>query len=519
MKFFDQKVKLARVKKSKFDLSHEKKLTLNMGKLVPILCQDVMPGDSFRVSTEQMMRIAPMIAPMMHRVNVYMHYFFVPNRLVWNEWEDFITGGQPGSARPVFPTINAGEIWNSPPQNDWHKSSLADYLGVPTYGDKTTIVNATFGQPISALPFRAYQLIWGEYFRDQDLQGGPQFKVDKTSGPVPTANYGEHLTLRNRCWEKDYGTSSRPQAQKGGAVSLPFSYADVSSVVDVNGNAINTDSYIGNNAGGLGGMSVGKTSPTDGLAGRIENIEALATINEFREANALQRFLEKLSRSGNRYIEYIKMIFHETSSDSRLQRPEYLGGGRAPIVISEVLSTYDNTTGGLPQGTMSGHGIAIGNTNGFTQKFNEHGYIIGLMSVLPRTGYQQSLERHWTRKDQFDFPIPDFAHLGEQAVHNHEIYLDYVAGLNDQTFGYQSRYSECKFKNSTSHGDFRDNLLFYTMDRIFATRPALNSIFVESDPTTRVFAITDPDIDHLWCNLHHSISAVRPLPYNGIPTL
>ena len=276
------------------------------------------------------------------------------------------------------------------------------------------------------------------------------------------------------------------------------------------------------NTGGAGGLVVGKTTLVGtGTAGRIENLEALATINEFREANALQRFLEKLSRSGSRYIEYVKMIFGETSSDSRLQRPEYLGGGRAPLVISEVLSTFDNTGGGLPQGTMSGHGIAVGNTNGFTQKFNEHGYIIGLMSVLPRTGYQQGLEKHFTRFDQFDFPIPDFAHLGEQEVKNKEIYAAYdeAVDLNDVTFGYQSRYSECKFKNSTSHGDFRTNLAFYTMDRIFASRPNLGANFVEADPTTRVFAIDDPEIDHLWCQIHHNISAVRPLPYSGTPSL
>lgn len=522
MKFFDQKVKVPRVKKSKFDLSHERKFSFNMGEIVPILVQDVMPGDSFRVSTEQMLRVAPMIAPMMHRVNTYMHYFFVPNRLVWDEWEQFITGGQQGSTPPLMPTMLAGKVSGVTGGNLWGPGSLADYMGIPTYGDGSEIVDATSMTEISALPFRAMQLIYMEYFRDQDLQDmGPN--IDRSSGPISPSLYAQILRMWQRCWEKDYYTSARPWANKGGNVGIPFTYSDISALKDVNGNNINVDSMVGMNTGGAGGLVVGKTNIVGtGTPGRIENLESIATINEFREANALQIFLEKITRAGSRYIEYIKMIFDETSSDSRLQRPEYLGGGRSPLVISEVLSTFDNTTNGLPQGTMSGHGIGVGNTQGFTQQFNEHGYIIGVMSVLPRTGYQQGIDKHFTRMDQFDFPIPDFAHLGEQAVKNQEVFMSYAEPdntLNEATFGYQSRYSECKFKNSTSHGDFRTSLAFYHMDRIFPTRPALNDTFVKADPTTRVFAITDPDQDHLWCQVHNDVSAVRPLPYHGVPSI
>jgi len=531
MKFFDQKIKIQAPKKSKFDLSHEKKLSFNMGELIPILLQDVMPGDSFRVKSEQMLRLAPMLAPMMHRVNVYMHFFFVPNRLVWTEWERFITGNETGdvSPPPVFPTFTVGNTgWGAPPSplTSWFSTgSLADYLGVPTWDPVAPVTPGASPKNVSALPFRAYQLIWNEYFRDQDLQtsintSAPGFM---DSGPVPVANYSGLLTIRKRAWEKDYYTSARPFAQKGGAVGIPFTYKPVSDVVDSSGAPAPGNTLVGTLAGGpLPNLMVGKTDyQTGGVQGRIENIESLATINEFREANALQRFLEKLARSGNRYIEYIKSIFGETSSDSRLQRPEYLGGGRAPIVISEVLSTFDNTAGGNPQGTMSGHGISVGNTNGFTQSFNEHGYVIGLISVLPRTGYQQGLPKHFTRFDQFDFPIPDFAHLGEQEVKNKEVFVDYneAVDLNEATFGYQSRYSECKFQNSTSHGDFRTSLAFWHMDRLFAVRPGLNGSFIESDPTLRIFAITDPDLDHLWCMVYNDVSAVRPLPYYGTPTL
>lgn len=525
MKFFDEKIKVRKPKKSKFDLSHERKLSFNMGELVPILVQDVMPGDSFRVSSEQMMRLAPMIAPMMHRVNTYMHFFFVPNRLVWNEWERFITGGDgntPGDVGlpPVFPTVTVGEVTAGQGGiNHFDVGSLADYMGVPTWTPPTPGVDATSPQLISALPFRAYQLIWDEYYRDQDIQQ-KIIALDAAifnSGPVSGNNYALLLTMRKRAWEKDYYTSARPFAQKGGAVGIPFEYADTSYLFKTDGSPVTTAGPL-NTGAADNQLRAGATSDT----AHIENIERLATINEFREANALQRFLEKLARSGNRYIEYIKSIFGETSSDSRLQRPEYLGGGRAPIVISEVLSTFDNTTGGLPQGNMSGHGISVGNTNGFTQQFNEHGYIIGIISVLPRTGYQQGLPKHWSRRDQLEFPIPDFAHLGEQAVLNKELYIDYddaVPANNEATFGYQSRYSECKFTNSTSHGDFRTTLAFWHMDRIFASRPGLNPSFIESDPTLRIFAITDPDLDHIWCMVYNHVSAVRPLPYHGTPSL
>jgi len=524
MKFFDQKVKINGPKKSKFDLSHERKFSFNMGELIPILCQDVMPGDNFRVSTEQMMRLAPMIAPMMHRVNVYMHYFFVPNRLVWDQWEEFITGGAVGSVPPVFPTVKVGLNTGTGPITPglgswWNEGGLADYMGVPTWTNPGT-ADALNPKEISALPFRAYQLIYQEYFRDEDLS--PVAPPQRGSGPTPAGSYTGIMGIQMRSWEKDYGTSARPWAQKGGSVGIPFTYKDQTEVhmsgpgsgFSPTGNTLSINNVVpGILETNLAGV------PTAGA--RIENIEALASINELREANALQRFLEKLARAGNRYIEYIKVIFGETSSDSRLQRPEYLGGGRSPIVISEVLSTFDDTAGGNPQGTMSGHGIAVGNTSGFSRSFNEHGYVIGLISVLPRTGYQQGLDKHFSRFDQFDFPIPDFAHLGEQEVKNKEIYLDVNEAVdeNEATFGYQSRYAECKFKNNTSHGDFRTNLAFWHMDRIFATRPHLNSAYVASDPTTRIFAITDPNQDHLWCQLHHSISAIRPLPYHGTAAL
>lgn len=506
MKFFDQKIKIKYPGKSKFDLSHEKKLSCNMGELIPILVQEVLPNDSFKKNTETMMRLAPMLAPMMHRVNVYIHDFFVPSRILWNEHESFITKGV-----GIMPTINYAQNVAGAIPPIWATGGLADYMGIPPYD---TLVAPTVTEKLNALPFRAYQRIYWEYFADENLSGVEPAN-SRDSGPIADGDVLALLTLRGRSWEKDYYTSALTNAQRGADISIPFTYLPRTEIF--------TEAGAPSNAGPVASNALGQLdSGTPAVGSRIENIDHLATINEFREANAIQRFLEKLNRSGARYVEYLKNIWGANAPDSRLQRPEFLGGSRQPIVISEVLSTFDNTAGDLPQGTMTGHGISVGSSNFWSQKFTEHGYIISILSVLPRTGYQQGLDKMWSRISQLDFAIPDFAHLGEQAVLNKELYFDandLVAGANDATFGYQSRYSEYKFKNNSSHGDFRTTLAFWHMDRIFASRPALNAQFVQSDPTFRIFAIEDETLDHLWIQIYHSMSAVRCLPYNGTPTI
>lgn len=219
-------------------------------------------------------------------------------------------------------------------------------------------------------------------------------------------------------------------------------------------------------------------------------------------------------------MEQILSHFGVVLGDYRAARPVYLGGGMSPIVVSEVLSTYTNTTDQIPQGNMSGHGISVGNQNGFKQGFNEHGFIIGIMSVLPKTAYQQGINRLWTRATKLDYYWPEFAHLGEQEVKNHEVYYDPADTVNnDKVFGYQSRYAEYKYQPSSVHGNFKDNMSFWTMGRIFESRPGLNQSFVESDPTTRVFAVTDPSEHHLYCQLYNAVSALRPMPYFGTPRL
>lgn len=515
-----------RPKRNKFDLSHERKFSFAMGKLTPILVQEVVPGDKFRVKSEVFIRMAPMLAPLMHRINVYTHYFFVPNRLIWNEWEDFITGGKDGTLEPVPPYIDTADL-SSGAYSYLQSGSLFDYMGCPVLPKDATLNN---NMTFSALPFRAYQLIYNEYYRDQNLSDPVSFGI--SSGKVSTGlEVANLLTLRKRAWEKDYFTSALPWAQRGGDVEVPFgaeaevNYKTISEVRNLDGSLATTNSDL----------RVIDTHPTDGNLfiqpidqggfGRIENIESIdisgspININDLRRSISLQRWLEKNARGGARYIEQILSHFGVKSSDARLQRPQYLGGGRQPVTISEVLQTYqDEEAQSNPLGTMGGHGVSVGNTNGFTKFFEEHGWIIGLISVLPRTAYQQGLPRHFTRWNKFDYYWPDFANIGEQEILKKELYFDWeVNSDNSSTFGYTPRYSEYKYAPSTVHGAFRDTLRYWHLGRYFSNRPELNEAFVMADPRTDVFAVEDEE--HMYCQTFHKVDALRPMPYFGTPTL
>lgn len=504
-------IRVTKPRRNVFDLSHEHKLTMNMGDLVPVYLQEVVPGDSFKVSTEALIRLAPMLAPVMHRVNIYTHYFFVPNRIIWDSWELFITGGVDGKQNPPFPNIGLDE------QNKakFTKGSLADYFGIPPLPQTGTLTPST---GVSALPFRAYQTIYNEYYRDQTLSA--EIPVQH-GNVVDLAEAGVITQLRKRAWEKDYFTSALPWAQRGGDVLMPtdIAYKDVSEVRDKFGGLHTNKGIVEYNAGSNVTLLDGIDPDGVGMEGRIENIDGIGTtINELRKAVRLQEWLEKNARAGSRYIEQIFSHFGVRSSDARLQRPEYLGGGKQPVVMSEVLSTFNNET--VPGAEMYGHGISVGQTMAFKKTFEEHGYIIGIMSALPRTSYSQGLPKTFLKLDKFDYFWPEFANIGEQEIKAQEIYYD-PAGTNsdnEATWGYQSRYAEYKFNNSRISGDFRDNLSFWTMGRIFSGPPSLNESFITSDPTNRIFAVTD-DSHKLYVQLYNSVRAIRPMPIFGTPTL
>lgn len=509
-KLFDS-IKLSRPKRNKFDLSHERKMSLDMGILTPIMCQEIVPGDSFRVRSEILLRMAPMLAPVMHRVNVFTHFFFVPNRLLWDEWEDFITGGREGTTVPVAPHMDSEDMGVA-------DGSLADYLGMPAdFG-------SVEGVPINALPFRAYQLVYDEYYRDQNLTA--PLDILKTSGNIaPGAEMTKLMSLRRRAWEKDYFTSALPWAQRGGAVGVPVTGSVGAGTFRTGDWQRNTGgaATVGNMQIAGGGLSVSSGEPGVGIGSDIVGSGSLTnasvTINELRRSSRLQEWLEKNARGGARYVEQILSHFGVKSSDARLQRPEYLGGGKQPIVISEVLSTVGDFTEPVPQGNMSGHGVSFGTSNGFKRGFEEHGFVIGLMSVLPKTAYQQGLPKMFRRDDKFDYYWPEFANIGEQQVLNSEIYFAADDLDPDAVWGYQSRYAEYKYHCDSVHGDFKNSLAFWHMGRIFATPPVLNTAFIEADPTERIFAVTDPVADKLYCQVFNRVDALRPMPYFGTPML
>ena len=514
---FKQPVEIVAPGKNAFDLSHSKKLSCLGGYLVPIMLQEVLPGDKFRVHSEIMVRLAPMLAPLYAELNVYSHWFFVPNRIIYSEWEKFITGGEDGLQAPVHPALNLNST-------NHVTGSLSDYFGIPTasYG-------AAVNQNVNLLPFRAYQEIWNEYYRDQNLIA--RFNFSKASGVITSADpdYAQLMELHKRAWERDYFTSCLPNPQRGAAASAPISTAGASP------------NYLRANNASTGAALVNQTGFTTDAAGDIHLTPAGAgvyvqfknagdgtvgslLISELRKANALQKFMEKMNRGGARLTEVILMQFGVKSSDARLQRPEYLGGARSPVTISEVTSTYQlNTTPpNLPQGNLAGHGIGYSDEHGFPESFfEEHGFIIGLMSILPRAEYFQGLNKMWQRPTRLDYYWPDFAQLGDQAVLNKELYLETAAaGTNDGTFGYIPKFSEYKFAPSTIHGDFRSSLAYWHMARTFAARPALNQAFIECTPRTDIFAVPgSAGTPHYFVNVMNSVDAVRPLPFYVTPRI
>lgn len=494
-----EKIGADRPRMSAFDLSHERKLSLKAGDLVPMYRQDILPGDKFKVQSEMMARMAPMIAPIQHRVNIYVHYFFVPNRIIWSSWEDFITGGVDGLSAPSFPKYNMNSVATE--YSDDMIGTLADYLGLPTNMNSAAAYN---GQ-ISQLPFRAYQMIWNEFFRDETLN-------PDISASIQNGSFTECSKLRKRAWEKDYFTSALPWTQRGPEVTLPTEFSPQYLSQSESPNAAGVVSADGGSPSKL-------ETPTDPV--QVVNLTDPQTgisisIQDLRQSSALQRWLEKQARGGYRYIETILSHFGVRSSDARLQRPEYLGGGRQPVVISEVLNTSDTAT--AAQGTMAGHGISTGATNSFKKTFEEHGQVIGVMSILPRTSYQQGVHRDWKRFDKEDFYWPEFANLGEQEVLNEEVYMDETDGTYSLgTFGYQQKYAEYKYAESSVHGEYRNTLDFWHWGRIFTGQPNLNAGFVEADPDDRIFAVADKE--QFYVQIYNAVKARRAMPYYAKPTL
>lgn len=471
------------MKRSKHSLSHYHLTSLNQGMLVPVSMFEVLPGDTVQMSTSALLRMSPLVSPVMHPVHAKIHHWFVPYRILWDSFEAFITGGPNGTDASVRPFQNiSGPVT---------AGSLYNYLGVPvgTYSSPL---------PVSALPVRAYAAIFNEWYRDQDLVTAVPMAT--TSGADGVTN----TTLLAPAWEKDYFTSARPFEQKGSTASVPISTVSGAQGMmraTASGLIIGTATNVTNESGG--GLEVGA-----GVNAYYDpNGSMTIDVNDLRESLAIQRYREARARFGSRYTEYLRYLGVK-SSDARLQRPEYLGGGKQTVQFSEVLQTAEGTN---PVGMMRGHGIGAMRSNRWRRFFEEHGLVMSLMYIQPRTVYMQAMNRMWFRTTKEMFWQKELEHIGQQPVFNKEVYAMGVGP--DLVFGYQDRYDEYRRQESRVSGEFATTLNYWHMGRDFGAAPALNASFVTSNPTNRVYASTTTNQVYAMCM--HSIQARRMVAKTG----
>lgn len=492
--------------RSLFNLSYEKKFTCDMARLIPVMCDEVVPGDFFELGNEAVIRFQPLVAPVLHEINMYVHYFFVPYRLLWDNatpdnWETFISGGIDGDELPTIPT------WE--PTNTT-EGSLWDYMGFPTGIDPDGAYPVDF-------PRRAYNLVYNEFYRDETLVN-----------EVALTNE----TILSRAWEKDYFTSALTNQQRGTAPALPISgtssaawqSADFgTNEADITAfgfNSLSAD-QLGRPTSSMGASQAQWAS--NALNFLNSNVVDLSTATTFdiadlRLAFQIQKWMERNARAGVRYTEFLQAHFGVSPTDDRLQRPEYIGGSKSPVIISEVLQT-SSTDVTSPQGNLAGHGITVSQAYCGKYHAKEYGLIIGIMSVMPRSAYSQGINRQWLKSTKYDYYFPEFANLSEQAIINAEICATGSSAHNTGIFGYQGRYDELRTKQNMICGQMRSSYDYWHMGRQFnpATPPALNGTFITCDPRKDIFAV--PSEPGLIVSFGNIIKAFRPIPLSAEPGL
>jgi len=489
--------------------------------LIPILCKELLPGDSISYNNIVLARLAPMLAPIMHKMNITITHHAVANRLLWpTGYEKFFANPIPNENTPVAPYF--ADIFIQP-------NELGDYFGLPIqtpHNDNgTPFTQYETIDKVSALPFAAYQKIYNDWYRDQNLVNvsngeGQPYPDTLTDG---LNQYSDFKQLRRRAWQHDYFTASLPFAQKGEAVEIPISnFEDVpvlNSRTPVGGDFKTAWNTLGGYEARVDNVKT-DSFPGETFYAKTSDLsdQAAVTINTLRWAVRLQEFLEKNARGGTRYIELVRSHFGVRSSDARFQRSEFLGWSNNPVVISEVLQQSATTDDGTPQGEMAGHGISVGGSKSVTYFAEEHGFFISILSIRPKTAYSQGIDKMFSRFSAMDYAWPDFAHLGEQEVKYREIYYNGTA-TDDETFGYMQRYAEYKYSNDRVAGEFRTNLNFWHMGRIFTELPLLNQAFIEARPTKRIFAVNLAGVNNYYINVSHKLTMRRKLPKQGIPSL
>jgi len=510
----------ADIQRSKFDRSHALKTTFDAGYLIPVYVDEVLPGDTFSVSQTAFARLATPLKPIMDNIYLDTQFFFVPYRLVWENWQAFMGERKNPDDDPSVYSIPKVTI----PGAGYDVGSLADYFGLPT---GLNFEGTDFSGRPSALPFRAYNLIYNEWYRDQNLQERvPEFDGDTTD--IYPGNYN----LLRRGKRHDYFTSCLPWPQKGDPVFIPIGdqapvmgIGPTNDAVDNSGNltirqsdgtVVTPDAIFQQSGLYAIADSIGQTNPQ--MYADLQQATSIS-INELRTAFQIQKLLERDARGGTRYIELILSHFGVRSPDARLQRPEYLGGGSQRISINPVAQTSANdSTESSPQANLAATGTGVANA-GFKKSFTEHGIIIGLMSARADLTYQQGIERFWSRQTRYDFYWPTLAHLGEQAVLNKEIYAQ-GTDEDDEVFGYQERYAEYRYKPSKITGKFRsvdpESLDVWHLSQDFDALPTLSAEFIQDDPPIdRIIAVQDEP--HFLADFWFKVICDRPMPVYSVP--
>lgn len=509
------KVGGAHPRRNKFNLSFDVKTTADMGILYPVGTPQMMvPGDSFRIGHEVVAQLQPLVAPPMADMSVYFYDFFVPFRLLWDDWEEFITRGVDGDSTPPLPYYHPRTTTAQSPKTG--KGSLWDYFGFPVGVDETYVKVLDF-------PWRAYNLIWNEYFRDenhmQELPLAPQVDGIALDDSFSTLNY-----LPQRvCWGRDMFTSALPFQQRGTPVGIPV----VSSGVTTNFSFDTPGEFqfYNDSIGNYQFTSIGHETDLSTVQELNEKLSSKFSINDITSADVadlrfmfqVQKFMERSARAGVRYTEFLRANFGVSPHDDRLQRPEFIGGTRSPILIKPVLQTSESSGQSTPTGTKYGQGMTADSTYSGTYYATEYGVMMTLMCIRPKTSYQQGVNRQWIKETSWDFFNPLFQNLSEQEIYKEEIFATNDEAENKKVWGFTGRYNELRHNQSIVTGDMRDTFDYWHLGRKFTSAPELNAKFLTCEPSKRIFAVQDEP--GFILHIGQRIEALRPMVYMAEPGL